>query len=461
MMNKRRIKPIVRTANTGLQRTLGRWDLVFLGIGAIIGAGVFVLTGVAAATQAGPALVLSFVVAGFACAFSAFAYAELAAAVGGSGSAYGYAYATLGEVFAWVIGWALILEYGMAMSAVAVGWSGYFQNALTAVGMDLPEQFLKTPFEGGAGNVPAAGIIVVLGVLLASGARASSNVNGAIVLVKLVAITVFIAVGFGDIDQANWHPFLPFGWAGVMHGAALIFFAYIGFDAVSTAADEARDPARDLPFGILGSLTLCTIIYIIVAAILTGIAPYATLNVPSPVASALLGHGHRIAAGLVAAGAIAGLTSVILVMYFGQTRILFAMSRDRLLPDVLASVHPRTGAPLFATVLVGVVTATVAGFVPIREIAELVNIGTLAAFAVVCIGVVALRRLRPDLERPFRTPFSPLIPILGFLSCAYLMANLPLVTWQRFLLWMVIGLNIYATYSYRRSAFAVHPAAQS
>lgn len=453
-MNTLRIKPIERAAASGLQRTLGRWDLVFLGIGAIIGAGVFVLTGVAAATQAGPALVLSFVVAGFACACSAFAYAELAAAVGGSGSAYGYAYATLGEVFAWVIGWALILEYGMAMSAVAVGWSGYFQNALSAAGMALPESLLKTPFEGGLLNLPAASIIVVLGFLLASGARASSNVNGAIVLIKLVAIGVFIAVGWGDVDPANWHPFLPFGWSGVMHGAALIFFAYIGFDAVSTAADEARDPDRDLPFGILGSLTLCTLIYIIVAAILTGIAPYATLNVPSPVASALLAHGHRIAAGLVAAGAIAGLTSVMLVMYFGQTRILFAMSRDRLLPAALSNIHARTGVPVFATVLVGVVTALVAGFVPIREIAELVNIGTLSAFAVVCVGVVALRRLRPDLERPFRTPYSPLIPILGFLSCVYLMLNLPLATWQRFIIWMVIGLNIYAAYGYRRSALA-------
>jgi len=453
-MNTLRVKAVEHTTDSSLGRTLGRWDLVGLGIGAIIGAGVFVLTGIAAATQAGPALVLSFVVAGIACAFSAFAYAELAAAVGGSGSAYGYAYATLGEAFAWVIGWALILEYGMAIAAVAGGWSGYVQNALAAAGLGIPEALLKTPFDGGIMNLPAVAIIVALGVLIASGARSSSNVNGAIVLIKTAAIVTFIVVAAADIDPANWQPFMPFGWSGVMQGAAFIFFAYIGFDAVSTAADEARDPARDLPFGILGSLAVCTVIYILVAGVLTGVAPYASLNVPSPVAKALLDHGHRVAAGLVAAGAIAGLTSVMLVMYFGQTRILHAMSRDRLLPPILAQVHPTTRAPLTAITLVGVITAIIAGFVPMKEIAELVNIGTLSAFAAVCLGVIALRRLRPDLPRPFRTPASPLIPALGFLSCVYLMANLPAVTWYRFGLWMVAGIAIYFLYGYRRSEFA-------
>lgn len=452
--NPLRLKPITHDNDTGLARSLGRWDLVFIGIGAIIGAGVFVLTGTAAATKAGPALVLSFVVAGFACAFSALAYAELAAAVGGSGSAYGYAYATLGESFAWIIGWALILEYGMAISAVASAWSGYVQNMLAAAGIHLPPELVKTPFEGGIVNLPASAIIVVLGCLLAMGARSSSNANGAIVVIKLLALLVFMLVAVGDVDPANWHPFMPFGWSGVMQGAAYIFFAYIGFDAVSTAADEAHNPARDLPFGILGSLALCTVIYILVAGLLTGIAPYTTLNVSSPVADALLQHNHRIAAAFVAAGAIAGLTSVMLVMYFGQTRILHAMSRDRLLPEALARVSPTTRVPLIAIALVGVITALVAGFAPIGAIAELVNIGTLSAFAVVCLGVIVLRRMHPNLHRPFRTPYSPLIPALGFLFCVYLMFNLPWATWVRFGIWMAIGALVYAVYGYRRSLLA-------
>lgn len=453
-LDRLRLKPIGGDEDPVLHRTLSRLDLMLLGIGAIIGAGVFVLTGEAAATRSGPALVLSFVVAGFACAFSAFAYAELAAAVGGCGSAYGYAYAALGEACAWFIGWALMLEYGMAISAVAVGWSGYFNNALTAVGIGLPEALLRGPSQGGMVNLPAILVIAVLGVILARGARTSSSANGAIVVVKLIAIGVFIAVGIGEVDPINWQPFMPYGWTGVFQGAAYIFFAYIGFDAVSTAADEARDPVRDLPYGIIGSLVICTIIYIFVAGILTGMAPYHTLNVSSPVAQVLLDYGHRFAAGVVAAGAIAGLTSVMLVMYFGQARILMAMSRDRLLPDAIGAVDPVSRVPVRAITITGVITATIAGFVPISTIAELVNIGTLAAYAVVCLGVITLRHLRPDLPRPFRTPWSPLIPILGLSFCVFLILNLAPATWLRFAIWTTAGAAVYLTYGYRRSRLA-------
>ena len=437
--------------DTGLHRVLGALDLTLLGIGAVIGAGVFVLTGVAAATQAGPAVVLSFVVAGAACAFSALAYAELAAMVGGAGSAYGYAYAGLGELIAWLIGWDLVLEYTVAVSAVAVGWSGYAANGLAALGIHLPSALLRSPLEGGVINLPAVSIIVILGTLLAWGVRGSARFNAVIVAVKLVAIAIFLAVAYGHISSANWSPFMPFGWSGVMHGAALIFFAYIGFDAVSTAAEEARKPQRDLPIGIIASLVVCTFIYMLVALFLTGIAPYPTLNVPSPVADALLNVGVKWAAGVVAAGAIAGLTSVMLVLYYGQTRIFFAMSRDGLLPPVFSELHPVRRTPIKVIVVCGLVMTVIAGLVPLNEIAELVNIGTLAAFTVVCVGVVILRIRYPQRERPFRTPFSPLVPALGVISCLYLMANLPLITWLRFVIWMVIGLAIYFLYSRHHS----------
>lgn len=445
---------------TSLLRTLGAGDLVLLGIGAIIGAGVFVLTGVAAATQAGPALVLSFVLAGFACVFAGLCYAELAAAVGGCGSAYGYAYAALGEIIAWIIGWALVLEYGMAVSAVAVGWSGYFNNALSAAGIELPAALLSAPGAGSGGivNLPAMLIILLLGVLLAFGVRNSARFNAAIVFIKLTAIAIFIFIALGNVNPDNWSPFMPFGWEGVVQGAALIFFAYIGFDAVSTAAEETREPQRNMPIGIIASLAICTLIYMVVAGLLTGIAPYQTLNTPSPVSEALLNLGYRWGGAIVAAGAIAGLTSVMLVMYYGLSRVLFAMSRDALLPQRFATVHPRTRTPIFVIVLIGIVAACVAGFAPIAAIAELVNIGTLFAFVVVCVGVLVLRKTRPDLHRPFRVPFSPIFPLLGVAACVYLMLNLALVTWQYFVIWMAIGLLIYGGYSVRnsRQAVAVH-----
>ena len=437
-----------------LQAVLGARDLVFLGVGASIGAGVFVLTGVVAATAAGPGLTLSFLVAGLACAFAALSYAELAASVGGCGSAYGYAYATLGELVAWIIGWALMLEYGLAVSAVAIGWSGYFADALAAVGIHLPSALLASPAEGGMLNLPASLIILILGAMLTAGVRSSVRLNSVMVLIKLGAIAVFVVIAWPHVDPSNWQPFLPFGLAGVTQGAALIFFAYIGFDAVSTAAEETRNPQRDLPIGIIGSLAICTLVYVTVAGALTGIAHYTTLNVASPVADALLQVGSRVGAGLVAAGAIAGLTSVMLVSYYGQTRVFLAMARDGLLPPAFAAVNPRTRTPVPAIVLTGTVTAAIAGFTPISAVAEMVNIGTLAAFSVVCVGVVVLRRTRPDMHRPFRTPAAPLIPALGVVMCGWLMLNLPAVTWWRFVLWMGFGLLIYFGYSARHSVLA-------
>ncbi len=448
-MSLLRTKPINADmyCDTGLRRCLTAFDLTLLGIGAIIGAGIFVLTGIAAATKAGPAIVLSFVVSGFACAFSALAYAELASSIGGCGSAYGYAYAGLGELVAWIIGWDLILEYGVAVAVVAIGWSGYFNNALTAVGLHVPVVLLTAPADGGIINLPAALIVLVLSVLLAIGVRQSARFNAVMVLVKVVAIATFVAVAAFNVQPANWHPFMPFGWKGVMGGAALIFFAYIGFDAVSTAAEEAVNPPRDLPIGILVSLAVCTVIYMVVAGLLTGIVPYGTLNVPSPVAESMLRLGYRWASAVVAAGAIAGLTTVMLVLYYGLTRIFLSMSRDGLLPPVFSAINARTRTPLRVIVVSGLLIASIAGFTPIGDVAELVNIGTLSAFVLVCCGVIVLRRTKPDLKRPFRTPWSPVIPLLGIAFCLYLMASLPLITWLRFVIWLAICMIIYFGYS--------------
>ncbi len=448
-MSLLRTKPINADmyCDTGLRRCLTAFDLTLLGIGAIIGAGIFVLTGIAAATRAGPAIVLSFVVSGFACAFSALAYAELASSIGGCGSAYGYAYAGLGELVAWIIGWDLILEYGVAVAVVAIGWSGYFNNALTAVGLHVPAALLTAPADGGIINLPAALIVLILSALLAIGVRQSARFNAIMVLVKVVAIATFVAVAVFNVQPANWHPFMPFGWKGVMGGAALIFFAYIGFDAVSTAAEEAVNPPRDLPIGILVSLAVCTVIYMAVAGLLTGIVPYGTLNVPSPVAESMLRLGYRWASAVVAAGAIAGLTTVMLVLYYGLTRIFLSMSRDGLLPPVFSAINARTRTPLRVIVVSGLLIASIAGFTPIGDVAELVNIGTLSAFVLVCCGVIVLRRTKPDLKRPFRTPWSPVIPLLGIAFCLYLMASLPLITWLRFVIWLAIGMIIYFGYS--------------
>jgi APA family basic amino acid/polyamine antiporter len=437
--------------------------LAFLGIGAIIGTGIFVLTGVAAATQSGPAVMLSFVIAGLACAFAALSYAELSASVGGCGSAYGYSYVAFGEIFAFIIGWDLLLEYSLAVATVANGWAGYFNNALTAIGIPLPEVLTKSPKLGGLINLPATAIILILMLLLIMGVKHSAKVNNAMVFVKLLTITVFIAVAVFNVHPENWHPFMPFGWfqtlpdgktTGVLAGASLVFFAYVGFDAVSTAAEEAKDPQRDLPFGIVTSLGFCTVIYILVSGLLTGVVNYSELNVSSPVAHALNLLGYNWASALISTGVIAGLTTVMLVLYYGLTRIIFAMSRDGLLSPFFSEVNPKTQTPVRVIVLCGIIMAIAAGFIPLGDLAELVNIGTLAAFVLVCLGVLVLRITKPDMKRPFRSPFSPLFPVLGMLSCTALMAFLPSLTWLRFVVWLVIGLIIYFSYSVQHSKLA-------
>ncbi len=462
-----RTKPVLArdTCDTGLKQCLSAFDLTLLGIGAIIGTGIFVLTGIAAANQAGPAIILSFIISGFACAFAALAYAELAAAVGGCGSAYGYSYAAFGEIVAWVIGWILLLEYSVAVAAVANGWSGYFNNAMTAMGMGLPEILTKAPGLGGIINLPAAAIILALMGMLIAGAKQSAQLNTALVGVKILTIAVFIGIASFNVEPLNWQPFMPFGWfqtlpdgktVGVLAGASLVFFAYVGFDAVSTAVEEARNPQRDVPIGIIASLAFCTVIYIVVAGMLTGVVPYTQLNVSSPVAHALTLLGYHWASALVSTGVIAGLTTVMLVLYYGLTRILFAMSRDGLMSPFFAQVNPKTQTPVRVIVLSGIVMALIAGMFPLGELAELVNIGTLAAFVLVCLGVIVLRIRQPNLHRPFKNPLNPLFPLLGAFSCAALMAFLPSMTWLRFLVWLLLGLIFYFTYSIRHSKLARH-----
>jgi basic amino acid/polyamine antiporter, APA family len=443
-----------------LKRCLSAWDLAFLGVGAIIGTGIFVLTGIAAATQAGPAVILSFIIAGFACVFAALSYAELSAAVGGCGSAYGYTYAAFGELFAFIIGWDLLLEYGISVAAVANGWSGYLNKALTAIDIPLPEALTKAPKLGGIINLPASLIILVLMVLLIIGVKQSAKANNAMVCVKLITICIFIGIAMFNVHPENWHPFMPFGWfetlpngktTGVLAGASLVFFAYVGFDAVSTAAEEAQDPQKDLPFGIIASLAFCTLVYILVAGLLTGVVNYSELNVESPVAHALSLIGFNWASALISTGVISGLTTVMLVLYYGLTRIVFAMSRDGLLSGFFRKVNPTTQTPIRIIVLCGLTMSLIAGLMPLGDLAELVNIGTLAAFAFVCLGVIILRITHPELPRPFRSPFSPLFPVLGMLSCGGLMMFLPALTWLRFIIWLVIGLIVYFTYSMHNS----------
>ncbi len=459
-----RKKHTVSTGNLGLKKCLSAFDLTLLGIGAIIGTGIFVLTGVAAATQAGPAVVLSFIIAGTACAFAALAYAELSASVGGCGSAYGYSYAAFGELIAWIIGWDLVLEYGVAVAAVANGWSGYFNNALVAIGLGLPDALTKGPFAGGLVNLPAVLIVLALMGMLIAGVKESARINAWMVGVKLTTIAIFIAVAVFHVHPENWSPFMPFGWfettadgktIGVLAAASLVFFAYVGFDAVSTAVEEAHNPQRDVPIGLLGSLIFCTIIYIIVSGLLTGILPYDQLNVPSPVAFAMQQIGVTWASALIATGVIAGLSTVMLVLYYGLTRIILAISQDGLLPPFFAKIHPGTQTPVNTTVVCGLVMAFMAGFVPLSKLAELVNIGTLAAFVMVCLGVIVLRIKHPEMPRPFKMPGGITLAVLGVLSCGALILFLPFITHVRFLLWLLVGMAIYFLYSIKHSKLAI------
>jgi APA family basic amino acid/polyamine antiporter len=470
-------------ADHSLKRALGAGNLTLLGIGAIIGAGIFVLTGQAAAAYAGPAIVFSFILAGVACGFAGLCYAEFAAMIPISGSAYTYGYATLGEFVAWIIGWDLILEYLFAASTVAVGWSGYTVSLLKDMGINIPAEYTGAPYThtvaadvpwwnfwslfthgwsqtGNVINVPAMFIVFFITVLLVIGIKESANFNNVIVGIKMTVILAFIAFGMAYINRENWVPFIPpatdpghFGIGGIARGAAVIFFAYIGFDAVSTAAQEAKNPQKDMPIGILGSLAICTVLYITVALVLTGIVKYDQLNVPDPIAVGInaVGPGLAWLRPIVKIGAIAGLSSVILVMLLGQPRIFYTMSKDGLLPPLFAKVHPKFQTPWIASILTGIVAMLIAGFFPIGLLGELVSIGTLLAFVIVCGGVLVLRYTDPNIPRPFKTPLVPWVPVLGILFCGYLMISLPKDTWARLVVWMLIGLLIYFSYGRRHS----------
>jgi basic amino acid/polyamine antiporter, APA family len=448
-----------------LSKSLGALSITAMGIGAIIGAGIFVLTGTAAAQYAGPGIMLSFVLGGIACAFVGLCYSEMAALIPVAGSSYTYTYATLGEFFAWLIGWDLILEYAMGAATVAVGWSGYVTSILKDVGIVIPAQFAHapgTPIDGGGTalfNLPAVLIVALITLLLMRGTKESARFNNIMVAVKLTVVVAFIALGWGHVDSANWHPLIPendgtfghYGYSGILRGAGVVFFAFIGFDAVSTAAQEARRPQKDMPIGILGSLAVCTILYVLVAAVLTGLVPYKALNVPDPIAKGVDVIGIGWFALLIKLGALTGLTTVILVLLYGQSRIFFTMAQDGLLPKTFSHVHPTYQTPYRSQALIGVGVALVAALVPINILGEMVSIGTLAAFILVCGAVIYLRRTDRHMKRPFRAPAVPVVPILGILFCLLLMAGLPLDTWLRLLIWMVIGLVVYFFYGRKHS----------
>jgi len=454
-----------------LKRTLGALNLTALGVGAIIGAGIFVLTGQAAANYAGPAIVLSFILSGIACAFAALCYAEFASMIPVAGSAYTYAYATMGEFWAWIIGWDLILEYLFASSTVAVGWSGYVVSFLKDLGFVIPKELTLAPYNyvneqwvatGGVINLPAMVIIGIVTILLVRGIQESVTINNFIVILKVVVIILFIILGFNYLNTDNWTPFIPentgklgeYGISGIIRGAGVIFFAYIGFDAVSTAAQEAKNPQRDMPIGIIASLLVSTVLYILVALALTGVVPYKDLGVPDPIAVGIdaMGEGSLWLRPIIKIGAIAGLSSVVLVMLLGQPRIFYSMAKDGLLPQFFAQIHPKFQTPYKTTILTGMVAMVLAGFLPIGVLGELVSIGTLLAFVMVCIGIWALRVKRPELPRPFKTPLVPLVPILGAGFAILQMAFLPLDTWLRLIIWMGLGLSIYFLYGKHQSA---------
>lgn len=458
-----------------LKRVLGPWGLISLGIGVVIGAGIFVLSGHAAANYAGPAIVLSFVLSAIGCALAGLCYAEFASMIPIAGSAYTYAYATLGEFLAWIIGWDLVLEYLFGASTVAVGWSGYVVSFLRDFHINIPAVFCQAPLSysvtggwhatGAILNCPAIFIVGLMTILLVIGIRESAGLNNVIVIIKLIVIVLFVGVGLFFIKFANWSPFLPdndghfgsFGWSGVVRGAGVVFFAYIGFDAVSTAAQEARNPQRDMPIGILGSLGICTIIFILMSGVLTGIMKYTSLAVPDPIAVAVNAAGPGIAwlRPFIKIGAIAGLTSVVLVLLMAQPRVFFSMASDGLLPAVIARVHPRFKTPYIPTILTGCTAVMVSGIFPINILGELVSIGTLLAFVIVCVGVLVLRYHHPEIPRVFRTPWVPFIPIAGALVTLLQMVFLPIDTWIRLFVWMAVGIVIYFFYSRKHSRLRI------
>ncbi len=434
-------------AASGMLKNLAAVDLLMLGIGAVIGTGIFVLTGVAAAKYAGPAVPLSFILSGLTCALAGLAYAEFASIVPASGSAYTYAYASMGEFIAFIVGWNLILEYTVTSSAVAVGWSGYVVGLFASAGLVLPHELVVSAEDGGIFNLPAVLITLFLSFLLVRGTKESVKLNRILVFVKLAAIFLFLVLAAPHVDVTNWDPFLPFGYSGVVSGAAIVFFAYIGFDAVATTAEECRNAARDLPVGIIGSLFICTLLYAVVAAILTGVVPYSMLDTAEPVAFALRHIGYNVGSAIVAVGAICGITTVLLVLLYGQSRIFFAMSRDGMVPANVCKIHRRFHTPYRVTILGAIFVSIIAGVFPIGMIAEMANIGTLSAFLIASIGVMVLRKTEPDLKRNFKCPAVWIIAPLAVLSCGYLMANLPTATWHRFGFWILLGLAVYFGYS--------------
>lgn len=436
---------------SGLTKNLSAFDLVFLGIGSVIGTGIFVLTGIGAALYAGPGISLSFVLASIACAFAGLAYAEYASMVPVAGSAYAYTYASLGEFLAFIVGWNLILEYTVTCSTVAAGWSGYVVGLLASGGIELPVAFTKVPEEGGIINVPAIVITMFLCILLVRGTKETVMVNRILVFVKLAVIVLFFILAVPNVDPMNWEPFLPYGAQGISAGAAIVFFAYIGFDAVATSAEEAKNPDRDLPIGILGSLGVCAVLYFFVALVLTGIVPYSDLNTPEPVAYALRVIGYPIGSAIVAVGAICGITTVLLVLLYGQARIFFALSRDGMIPAGICKIHKLYRTPYLVTIGGCILVSIIAGFAPIHLIAEMANIGTLSAFFIAGFGVLYLRIKRPDIKRGFKCPAIYFVAPMAMICCGYLMYNLPIHTWIRFVVWCGIGLVVYFGYSYKHS----------
>lgn len=437
--------------NSGLTRNLSAFDLVFLGIGSVIGTGIFVLTGVGAALYAGPGISLSFVLASIACAFAGLAYAEYASMVPVAGSAYAYTYASLGEFLAFIVGWNLILEYTVTCSTVAAGWSGYVVGLLASGGIDLPVAFTKVPEEGGIINVPAILITMFLCILLVRGTKETVMINRILVFVKLAVIVIFFVLAVPNVDPTNWDPFLPYGTQGISAGAAIVFFAYIGFDAVATSAEEAKNPSRDLPIGILGSLGVCAVLYFFVALVLTGVVPYTDLNNAEPVAYALRVIGYPIGSAIVAVGAICGITTVLLVLLYGQARIFFALSRDGMIPAGICKIHKLYRTPYLVTIGGCILVSIIAGFAPIHLIAEMANIGTLSAFFIAGFGVLYLRIKRPDIKRGFKCPAIYFVAPMAMICCGYLMYNLPIHTWIRFVVWCGIGFVVYFGYSYKHS----------